>query len=109
MGKFVITIRKDGEFQFNLFASNGEVILTSQGYTTRAACENGIDSVKSNAFDDSRYDREISSNEKHYFNLNASNGKVIGTSQMYESRTNMENGIASVKKNAPDAEVELEE
>jgi len=108
MGKFVITTRKDEEFQFNLIASNGEVILTSQGYTTRAACENGIDSVKTNAFDDSRYDREISSNEKHYFNLNASNGKVIGTSQMYESRSSMENGIASVKKNAPDAEVEVE-
>ncbi len=106
MGKFVISTRKDGEFQFNLHASNGEVILTSQGYTTRAACENGIASVKANALDDSRYGREISSNQKHYFNLKAGNGQVIGTSQMYESRANMENGIAAVKNNAPDAVVE---
>jgi uncharacterized protein YegP (UPF0339 family) len=106
MGKFVISTRKNGEFQFNLKAGNGEVILTSEGYTTRAACDNGIESVKKNAADDARYDRKTSSNGKNYFNLKASNGQVIGTSEMYESSTGMENGIASVKKNAPDASVE---
>ena len=49
MGKFVITVRKNGEFQFNLKASNGQVILTSEGYTTKTACLNGIESVKKNA------------------------------------------------------------
>lgn len=106
MGKFVISIRKNGEFQFNLKADNGQVILTSEGYTTKAACENGIESVKKNAGDDARYERKKSSNEKHYFNLKAANSQVIGTSEMYESSTAMENGIASVKKNAPGAAVE---
>lgn len=106
MGKFVISTRKNGEFQFNLKAGNGEVILTSEGYTTRAACDNGIASVKKNGSDDTRYDRKTSSNGKHYFNLKASNGQVIGTSEMYESAASMENGIASVMKNAPDATVE---
>ena len=49
MGKFVITVRKNGEFQFNLKATNGQVILTSEGYTTKAACLSGIESVKKNA------------------------------------------------------------
>ena len=68
-------------------------------------CENGISSVRTNSADDARYDRLTSSNEKHYFNLKAANGQIIGTSQMYESVQGMENGIDSVKRNAPDAEV----
>jgi uncharacterized protein len=106
MGKFVISTRTNGDFQFNLKADNGQVILTSQGYTTRAACENGIESVRTNATDDARYERNRSANGKDYFNLKAANGQVIGTSEMYESTAAMENGIASVTKNAPDATVE---
>jgi uncharacterized protein YegP (UPF0339 family) len=108
MGKFVISKRTNGEFQFNLKADNGQVILTSEGYTTKAACENGIDSVKKNSPNDSAYDRKTSSNGKPYFNLKATNGQVIGSSEMYESTSSMENGIASVKKNAPSASTEEE-
>jgi uncharacterized protein YegP (UPF0339 family) len=105
MGKFVITKRKDGEFQFNLKAGNGQVILTSEGYSTKAACENGIDSVKKNAPDDARYERKTSANGKPHFNLKAANGQVIGNSELYESEASRDNGIESVKNNAPDAEV----
>lgn len=106
MGKFVISKRTNGEFQFNLKADNGQVILTSEGYTTRAACENGIESVRKNSGEDSRYERKKSANAKDYFNLKSSNGQIIGTSEMYESSAAMENGIASVKKNAPGASAE---
>lgn len=105
MGKFVISTRKNGEFQFNLKATNGQVILSSEGYTTKAACENGIESVKKNAPDDARYERKEAANGKFYFNLKAANGQVIGSSQMYQSEDSRDNGIESVKKNAPDAEV----
>ncbi|WP_018629712.1 YegP family protein [Niabella aurantiaca] len=105
MGKFVISKRTNGEFQFNLKAGNGQIILTSEGYTTRAACDNGIESVKKNASDDAQYDRKTSSNGKPFFNLKAGNGQVIGKSELYESEAARENGIESVKKNAPDAEV----
>lgn len=106
MGKFVITKRTNGEFQFNLKAGNGQTILTSEGYTTKAACTNGIESVKTNSQDDGRYDRKESTNGKPYFNLKASNGQIIGSSEMYESVAARENGIESVKKNAPDAIVD---
>ncbi|SDD55918.1 YegP family protein [Niabella drilacis] len=105
MGKFVVSKRTNGEFQFNLKAGNGQVILTSEGYTTRAACDNGIESVKKNAADDAHYDRKTSSNGKPFFSLKAGNGQIIGKSELYESEAARENGIESVKKNAPDAEV----
>ena len=104
MGKFTVKTGKDGQFRFNLKAGNGQIILTSEGYTTKAACNNGISSVKTNAQDDSRYERKTSTNGKPYFNLRAGNGQVIGNSELYESTAAMENGIESVKKNAPDAE-----
>jgi uncharacterized protein YegP (UPF0339 family) len=109
MGKFVITRRTNGEFQFNLKANNGQTILASEGYTTKAACTNGIESVKTNSQDDSRFDRRESSNGKHYFNLRASNGQIIGSSEMYESISARENGIESVKKNAPDSIIDNQE
>ncbi len=105
MGKFVTKTGKDGQFYFNLLATNGQVILSSEGYTTSAARQNGIDSVKKNAGDDSRYEKLTSTNGKPYFTLKASNGQVIGKSQMYESEAGRDNGIASVKSNAPDAPV----
>jgi len=103
MGKFVISTRKNGEFQFNLKAGNGEVILSSEGYTAKASCLNGVESVKKNAPDDNRYDRKEAKNGKHYFNLKASNGQIIGSSEMYESAAGRDKGIESVKRNAPDA------
>ncbi|MFN8277242.1 MAG: YegP family protein [Chitinophagales bacterium] len=106
MGKFVISTRKNGEFQFSLKAGNGQTILASEGYTTRASCDNGIESVRKNATDDNRYDRKTSTNGKFYFNLKAGNGQIIGTSEMYESEAGRENGIASVKENAPTATID---
>src|SRR6266446_4776489 len=106
MGKFVITKRKNGEHQFNLKANNGQIILTSEGYSSKAACQNGIESVRRNSHDDSKFDRKTSSNSKSYFNLTATNGQIIGTSEMYESESSRDAGIASVKNNAPEAVVE---
>ena len=108
MGKFVISKRKNSEFQFMLKAGNGQTILASEGYSAKSSCENGIESVKKNAAEDSNYERKNSSSGKFHFNLKAGNGQVIGSSEMYESAGGMENGIESVKKNAPDATVEEE-
>jgi uncharacterized protein len=98
MGKFVISKSKNGEFLFNLKASNGQTILTSETYASKASCSNGIESVRKNCVDDNKFERKLSSNSKHYFTLKASNGQVIGKSEMYESKAGMENGITSIKK-----------
>ena len=109
MGKFVIKTAKNGQFYFNLKADNGQVILSSEQYTTKSACNNGISSVKENSKLDERYDSKLSSNGKYFFNLKARNGQIIGTSEMYESSSGRDNGVNSVKKNASDAQIAEEE
>jgi hypothetical protein len=99
MGNFVIKKATNGEDYFNLKAANSQVILTSQMYSSKSACFNGIESVRNNCADDSRFERKQSVNKKHYFVLKASNGGTIGNSEMYASKAGMENGIKSVKKN----------
>ena len=105
MGKFVVSVRKNGEFQFNLKATNGQVILTSEGYVKKESCLAGIESVRKNSQVESRFEIKVAKNGKPFFNLKATNGQVIGASQMYSSERTMKAGIASVMKNAPDAPV----
>jgi len=105
MGKFIVSTRTNGELQFKLQAGNGQTILSSEGYSSKSACQNGIDSVKTNSQDDSKFDKLTASNGKPYFVLKAGNGQVIGTSQMYADEAGRDNGISSVQENAKDAEV----
>ncbi|WP_417444177.1 YegP family protein [Joostella sp.] len=105
MGKFEIISDKAEKYRFNLKAANGQVILSSQGYTTKSACENGIESVRTNSQDDTMFERNTAKDGSPYFNLKATNGQVIGTSEMYSSTSAMETGITSVKSNAPSAAV----
>jgi hypothetical protein len=104
-GKFEIYSDKAGEFRFRLKASNGQNILASEGYKAKSACMNGIESVKKNAVEDARYEKKETKAGKYSFNLKAGNHQVIGTSQSYETEASRDSGIASVKKNAPDAKV----
>jgi uncharacterized protein len=104
--EYEIKTAKNGKIHFNLKAGNGQIILSSEMYESKSAAVNGIESCKKNSGDDSRYDRKESANGKFHFNLKAGNGQVIGSSEMYETRAAMENGIESVKKNGPDAKID---
>lgn len=104
-GKFEIYKDKAGEFRFRLKASNGQTILASEGYKAKSGCTNGIESVKKNAPNDSNYERKETSSGKYRFNLKSTNKQVIGTSESYETTAARDNGIESIKKNAPDATV----
>ncbi len=104
--KFEVKTGKDNQFYFNLTAKNGQVILSSEGYKAKQGCENGIESVKKNSQDDNRFERKVAKNEQDYFVLKATNGEIIGKSEMYTTKAAMENGISSVKTNAPNAEAE---
>lgn len=104
-GKFEIKAGKTGKFRFNLKASNGQIILTSEAYESRAAAVKGITSVKKNAGNDKRFERKTAKDGSPYFVMKAANGEPIGKSEMYKTKASMENGIASVAKHAPDAPV----
>ena len=105
-GKFELYEDKAGEYRFRLKAGNGENILASEGYKDKSGATNGIESVKKNASDESRFEEKTSESGKHYFVLKAANHQVIGMSQMYETADGCKNGIKSVMTNAPDARVE---
>lgn len=97
---------KNKEYYFRLKAGNGENILGSEGYKAKSGCTNGIESVKKNAADEGRFETKEAKNGKWHFNLKGSNGQVIGSSQMYASKSGMQNGIKSVMKNAPEASID---
>lgn len=119
MAKFVIKEVATG-IKFNLKAGNGEVIATSEVYESEAACNNGIESVKNNApvagvedqtaegFEQVKHPKfEMYADKagEFRFRLKAKNGQIIAVSEGYTSKAGCENGIASVKKNAPIAEI----
>jgi|SRR5215472_15647274 uncharacterized protein YegP (UPF0339 family) len=96
---------KSGEFYFHLKAANGEIILRSEGYTKKASCVNGIESVRKNSLLENRYELKNSKDGQFYFNLRAKNRQVIGTSETYTSDSARSKGIGSVKKNGPGAKI----
>ena len=104
-GQFELKQTESGQFMFNLKAGNGQIILTSQRYQAKVSAQDGIESIKKHAADDGYFERKTSAAGEPYFVLKAANGQVIGQSQMYSAASAMENGIASVKVNAPDAPV----
>ncbi|EEJ45952.1 hypothetical protein HMPREF0358_3728 [Escherichia coli 83972] len=98
-GWFELSKSSDNQFRFVLKAGNGETILTSELYTSKASAEKGIASVRSNSPQEERYEKKTVSNGKFYFNLKAANHQIIGSSQMYATAQSRETGIASVKAN----------
>ena len=102
-GKFELYKDKGGEYRFRLKSGNGEKILASEGYAAKSGAENGIESVRKNAADASKFEKKSSSSGKHYFVLKAGNSQVIGNSEMYESESSCDSGIKSVMANAASA------
>lgn len=99
-GYFALGRGKSGKFTFNLKSGNHQVILTSEAYESREAALGGIASVQRNGTDDARFERKVARNGGAYFVLKATNGQVVGKSQMYSSSAATERGVASVKANA---------
>lgn len=103
--KFEIYKDKAEKFRFRLKAGNGEPILASEAYESKAGCKNGVESVIANAGDDASYDRRETSSGKFYFVLKAKNHQIIGQSEYYETKQGRDKGIESVKNNAKGGEI----
>ena len=119
MGKFAVKKVNTG-IKFDLKAGNGEVIASSEVYTSEAACRKGIESVRRNAIEAKLEDQTVEDVAKvthpkfemytdkageFRFRLKAKNGEIIAVSEGYKSKASCLNGIESVRKNAPDAEI----
>ena len=123
MGKFVVKEVKTC-FKFDLKAGNGVVIATSEVYTTEKACLSGIESVRKNAVEAKLEDQTVENYEavtnpkfevyvdkagEFRFRLKARNGEIVATGEGYKAKASCLNGIESIRKNAPDAEVVVQE
>lgn len=122
MGKFIVKQTKAG-FRFNLLATNGQVIAVSEIYSTEDACLNGIESVRNSclgAVEDQTVENfEVQAHPKFEvyqdkagefrFRLKARNGQIVATGESYKQLASCLNGVESIKRNAPDAEVVKEE
>ena len=123
MGKFEIKNVKSG-IKFNLKAGNGEVIATSEVYTTEAACRKGIESVRNNApiapVEDQtvepievqkhpKFEMYLDKAGEYRFRLKARNGEIIAVGEGYKTKPSCLNGINSIKKNAPEADIVMVE
>jgi len=104
-GYFELKTASSGKPHFTLKAANHEVILSSEIYESKAAALAGIESVRSNGGDPASFEKKTSTAGQPYFVLKATNGQVIGSSQMYASEATRDIGIVSVMTNAPTAEV----
>ena len=117
MGKFVIGKTKNGQYRFNLKAGNGEIIATSESYSTLAACKNGVESVRKNALAEiedqtleeskknPKYELYVDKAGEYRFRLKAANGEIICHGEGYKAKASCKNGIDSIGRNAPEAEV----
>lgn len=119
MGKFIVKKTATGS-KFDLLATNGQVIATSEVYANEASCLKGVESVKKNAPIANLEDQTVEPVEKAVnpkfevytdkagesrFRLKAKNGEVIATSEGYKTKASCLNGVESVRKNAPEAEI----
>ena len=124
MGKFVISKAKNEEYTFVLKATNGQVILEAgETFSSLASCKNSIESVKKNALahvEDQtvegyetvthpKYELYEDKGGEYRWRLKARNGEPIGKSEGYKAKASAVNGIESIGKNAPEAEVIVEE
>ena len=122
MGKFEVKKVKSG-VKFNLKAGNGEIIATSEVYTTEAACMKGIASVRRccvgpvedqtvedfQVLKHPKFEVYVDKAGEYRFRLKARNGEIIAVGEGYKAKASCENGIESVRKNAAEGKIEKEE
>jgi len=92
-------------FTFIFVNAEGKTIVKSENYAQKASAKNGIESVKKNCQEDSRYEMKESSNGKYFFNIKSSNGQIVGTSALFADEEERSAAIAELKANSADAEV----
>lgn len=105
MAVFELRKSETGQFSFSFVNEEGKTLLKSEQYSSKAAVQNGIESVRKNSVDDGRYELEKSSNDRFYFNLKAANGQIIGTSPMWGEEAVRNAAVAQLKKDAEKADV----
>jgi len=106
MEKFVINKNANGEYQFDFINNNDEIILSSGEYTRKFMCIKGIESVKLNSQDHTKFNKKTSRTSKRYFNIKAFNGKIMAISRMFDDKLSCDLEMESFIAKAPNALIE---
>ena len=104
-GKFELYRDKAGSYRYRLKAGNGQVVLTGEGYSSKTACMDGIESVRKNAQKETAFALYVDKKGEHRFRLKAPNGEIIGHGEGYSSKSGCMKGVTSIMKNAPSSKV----
>lgn len=104
-GWYELSSTSNDKHAFVLKAANAEVILTSEHYEAKDSAKNGIASVQKNSADDAMFELNTAKDGRHYFNLKAANGQVVGTSQMYTTESARVVGMTSVQTNGTSKDI----
>jgi uncharacterized protein len=106
--RFVIIKEKNREYKFNFIDKNGNILLKSGSYLQKSMCLNGIESVKRNSQEYTKYSIKRSSTNETYFHLKSLNGRILGISQLFEDKVSLEGGIELLMDRAPKALIEYQ-
>ncbi|MFG4002099.1 YegP family protein [Flavobacterium aquidurense] len=106
MEKFVINMNSNGEYQFDFINNNDEIILSSGEYTRKFMCIKGIESVKMNSQDHTKFNRKATQTNKRYFNIKAFNGRIIAISKMFDDKISCDLAMESFRSKATNALIE---
>lgn len=104
-GTFELRKSSDNQFFFSLRSDGGKTLLTSESYPRKTTAQDGIQSVKTNAPIESRYERKISTDNRYYFTLKGANGEPLGRSLLFGTAKERDDAIQATKTNAPGAQV----
>lgn len=105
-GKFLISNRRNGEFQFSLKDQNDQEVLASEGYNSKASCTAIIHLIKNKITTDCAFDCRTSNNGEFYFDLSTANGYMICRSINYNSRGERDIAIENIRLLAPEASID---
>lgn len=97
----------EGRLCFALKGSNGDTLFTScKPYISKGSIGQDIDLVQHNCQYDALYERQVSDNGQHFFNLQSPDHKVIATSPLFDSEDSCEAAIAAARSEGTAAQVE---
>ncbi len=102
---FELSKAADGQFRFALKGDNGDTLLASELYRSKESAQAGIASVQKNCGWDERYEKKVATDGRFFFNLKAANSQVIGTSRMFASEQERDDGLAAAKASGATAAV----
>jgi len=95
--------QKNHKYYFRLKSRNGQVVMASEGYNDKSGALNGAKAVQRAAETKGNFKENIAKDGRHYFNLHAANHQIVGTSQMYQTRSGCRKCVKSIMSGAPDA------